>query len=84
LRRASPAYDPLFAKPKQHEDMKLGKATASTRTATGCRDHLLAYHHGTRATFVQSAHQKLPKADEYLIDAGPPDRALIKADNPKS
>ena len=33
--------------------------------------------------FVQSAHQTMPKADEYLIDADPPTGALIKADNPK-
>jgi hypothetical protein len=32
--------------------------------------------------FVQSAHEKMPKADEYLIDAVPTE-ALIKADNPK-
>ena len=31
--------------------------------------------------FVQSAYEKLPKADEYLIDAAPPSGALIKADN---
>jgi hypothetical protein len=33
--------------------------------------------------FVQSAHEKLPQADEYLIDASPPTGALLKADNPK-
>ena len=33
--------------------------------------------------FVQSAYEKLPQADEYLIDAVPPTGALIKADNPK-
>jgi hypothetical protein len=33
--------------------------------------------------FVQSAHQTLPKADEYLIDAAPPQGALIKAENPE-
>jgi hypothetical protein len=33
--------------------------------------------------FVQSAHEKLPQADEYLIDDAPPTGALIKADNPK-
>ena len=33
--------------------------------------------------FVQSAHQTMPKVDEYLIDAAPSTGALIKADNPK-